>query len=43
LVTLIWNGLNKEGRRVANGTYLIKLEGRSDQKIHKITLLKKSE
>ena len=43
LVTLMWNGLNKEGRRVANGIYLIKLEGRSDQKSHRITLLKKSE
>ena len=41
--TLVWNGLNKEGRRVANGIYFIKSEGRSDQKIYTITLLKKSE
>jgi len=43
LATLVWNGLNKEGRRVANGIYLIKSEGRSDQIIHRITLLQKSE
>jgi hypothetical protein len=40
-LTLMWNGLNKNGRRVANGIYLIKAEGQSDQKIHRITLLNK--
>ena len=42
VVTLEWNGKNKNGQRIGNGTYLCIMEGDSNQRVHKITYLKKS-
>ena len=39
-VTLVWNGTNTFGRRVSNGVYFIKAEGKKMGDIHKIILLK---
>ena len=43
VVTITWNGQNSEGRRVANGVYLIQATGRSNRYLHKVTYLKNSD
>jgi len=42
VITITWNGNNQSGQRVANGVYFGIMEGKSDQKVFKITYLKKS-
>lgn len=43
VVNLIWNGKNKTGKRVSNGVYFGWMKGKSNQKVQKFTLLKKSD
>ena len=40
--TITWDGKNQSGQRVANGVYFGIMEGKSEQKVFKITYLKKS-
>ena len=40
--TITWDGKNKSGQQVANGVYFGIMEGKSEQKVFKITFLKKS-
>ena len=42
VITITWDGKNKSGQRVANGVYFGIMEGKSEQKVFKITYLKKS-
>ena len=42
VITITWDGNNQSGQRVANGVYFGIMEGKSDQKVFKITYLKKS-
>ena len=42
VITITWNGNNQSGQRVANGVYFGIMEGASEQKVFKITYLKKS-
>jgi flagellar hook assembly protein FlgD len=39
---MTWDGKNQSGQRVANGVYFGIMEGNSEQKVFKITYLKKS-
>jgi hypothetical protein len=43
VVNLIWNGKNKTGKRVSNGVYFGWMDGKSNHKVQKFTLLKKSD
>jgi len=40
IATFIWNGKNIPGQKVANGIYLIVIEGDKEKKIKKVTYLK---
>jgi len=42
VITVTWDGKNQSGQRVANGVYFGIMEGKSEQKVFKITYLKKS-
>jgi len=42
VITMTWDGKNQSGQRVANGVYFGIMEGNSEQKVFKITYLKKS-
>ena len=42
VITMTWDGNNQSGQRVANGVYFGIMEGNSEQKVFKITYLKKS-
>ena len=42
VITMTWDGKNQSGQRVANGVYFGIMEGKSEQKVFKITYLKKS-
>jgi len=42
VITIKWDGNNQDGQQVANGVYFGIMEGKSDQKVFKITYLKKS-
>ena len=42
VITITWDGNNQAGQQVANGVYFGIMEGKSDQKVFKITYLKKS-
>ena len=42
VITITWDGNNQSGQRVANGVYFGIMEGDSEQKVFKITYLKKS-
>ena len=41
VITMTWDGKNQSGQRVANGVYFGIMEGDSEQKVFKITYLKK--
>jgi hypothetical protein len=41
VITMTWDGENQSGQRVANGVYFGIMEGKSEQKVFKITYLKK--
>ena len=43
VVTITWNGKNIPGQHVANGIYLIVIEGENVRKVKKVTYLKKSD
>ena len=43
IATVIWNGKNIPGQKVANGIYFIVIEGDKEKKIKKVTYLKKSD
>ena len=43
VATIVWNGKNGKGRRVANGVYLIQATGKSNSFLHKVTYMKKSD
>ena len=43
VVTITWNGKNVPGQQVANGIYLIVIEGENVRKVKKVTYLKKSD
>ena len=40
VITMTWDGKNQSGQRVANGVYFGIMEGKSEQKVFKITYLK---
>ena len=42
VIRITWDGNNQAGQQVANGVYFGIMEGKSDQKVFKITYLKKS-
>ena len=42
VIIATWDGKNQSGQRVANGVYFGIMEGKSEQKVFKITCLKKS-
>ena len=42
VIIATWDGKNQSGQRVANGVYFGIMEGKSEQKVFKITFLKKS-
>ena len=42
VITMTWDGKNQSGQRVANGVYFGIMKGNSEQKVFKITYLKKS-
>ena len=43
VISMIWDGKNKNGKRVANGIYFGWMKGATKQKVHKITFLKQSD